>query len=116
MIKESLKRKYAAFRHEFKQAMIPNELSITSWLALGAAFQVLSSLLLPTKVSIALPLLVVFGRLLHNIKASKHVYRKSFTDVKRGRWAGRLGQVLDKEGELVEQDGVVLFVLGARVN
>ena len=78
-----------------------------TFLAFDAVLQLLSLAYLPPRLSAALPLMWLGYRLLSSALDSRNVFKTSFTDVKRGQYTARLPD---------PSDGVVVFVLGARLN
>lgn len=83
------------------------DFSITTWLAFGATLQLLGLVCLPTRIVAIPPLSWLLYRLFKCILDSRDVYKTSFTDTVRGARTARLPGT---------SDGVVVFVLGSRVN
>lgn len=105
-----LKRVRKAIREihdQFYDLLEKSDFSIITFLAFGAAFQLLSNIYLPPRVSALLPLLWLGWRLCKSIVDSRDVYKSSFTDMVHGKSTTKLPET---------SDGIVLFVLGARLN
>jgi hypothetical protein len=93
-----------------------NDLRVTTWLSLGAAFQLLLFLSLPPRVSFALPLILLSYRLFQAVLDSRRIYTKSFTHIRQGRWTAPLMDSMGRDGDVSAPEGVVMFVLGAQIN
>lgn len=92
---------------QFHDILEKTDFSLPTFLAFGAALQLLIQAYLPLRLSATLPLLWLAYCLVKSAYDSRDVFRSSFTDVKRGRFTTRLPEAAD---------GVVVFVLGARLN
>lgn len=87
-----------------------SDFSIPTWLAFGAALQVLSGLYLPSPLNLSIPLLWLAYRLVRSGWDTVGLFKWSFADIKKGRWTTRF-----PKGEGTE-NGVVVLLLGARLN
>ncbi|KAL9027538.1 MAG: hypothetical protein Q9196_003956 [Gyalolechia fulgens] len=86
------------------------DFSMQTWLALGAAFQLFASAWLPSSLSFWLPLAWLAYRLIRTALDSWDVHHSFlWSRIMPGRWMGQL-----PEGET--SGGVVMFLLGARLN
>ena len=104
---QTLKKEVKDFYDQFYDILEKSDFSIPTFLAFGAVLQLLCLAYLPSCLSASLPLLWLGYRLARSIFASRDVFRTSFTDVKLGKYTTRLPS---------SSDGVVVFVLGARLN
>ena len=102
-----LRKEVKEFYDQFYDILEKSDFSIPTFLAFGAALQLLSLVYLPLHLSISLPLFWLGYRLVRSTFASSDVFRTSFTDVMLGRYTAQLPN---------PSDGVVIFVLGARLN
>lgn len=93
------------------------DFSMQTWLALGAAFQLFALAWLPSRLSFWIPLAWLAYRLLRTALDSWNPRRsKLWAPIRRGRWMGQL-PVPENPSEATEtSDGVVMFLLGARLN
>ncbi|TVY86774.1 Monooxygenase [Lachnellula willkommii] len=104
---QTLRKETKEIYDQFYDILEKTDFSILTFLAFGAALQLLSLAYLPRRLSTSLPLLWLGYRLLRSIVGSRDVFRTSFTDVKLGKYTTNLPG---------PSDGVVVFVLGARLN
>ena len=86
---------------------------ITTWLSIGAALQLLSLRFLPPTISTLIPILYLTYRIIILASDTQRIYTGVFTNVKRGRWTAEL-PISSGKGD--KSDGIVMFVLGARIN
>jgi hypothetical protein len=107
MVLETLKEAAQGFYAQFYDILEKTDFSIPTFLAFGATFQLLSLAYLPSYLSTAPPLLWLGYRLIKSSVASRTVFKTSFTDVLQGKYVTNLSS---------SSDGVVVFVLGARLN
>lgn len=101
----------AEIKSGFRKLSETHYLSIPSWLAVGASLQLLSLVILPTKLSALIPILYLTYCIIKVTLDSRHV-TGTFKTVKQGRWTAELPE----PEEDVKNDGMVIFVLGARMN
>ncbi|KUJ13870.1 uncharacterized protein LY89DRAFT_784721 [Mollisia scopiformis] len=92
------------FHDQFYDIPEKTDFSIPTFLAFRAVFRLLSLVYLPPLLSTSLPLAWLGYRFLRSIIDSRDVFKTSFTDIVKGRHTARV------------PDGVVVFVLGARLN
>lgn len=104
---ERIKKEAQDLYDQFYDILEKTDFSIPTFLAFGAVFQLLSLAYLPSRISALPPLLWLGWRLTKSAFDSRSVFETSFTDVKRGKHITRLPDTAD---------GVVVFVLGARLN
>ncbi|TVY12661.1 Monooxygenase [Lachnellula arida] len=104
---QTLRKEAKEIYDQFYDILEKTDFSIPTFLAFGAALQLLSLAYLPRRLSASLPLLWLGYRLLRSIVGSRDVFRTSFTDIKLGKYTTNLPG---------PSDGVVVFVLGARLN
>ena len=107
---------YQNFKQDLGTLLEVTDFSIPTWLAFGATFQLLSqSYLLSPNLSYWLPLLYLLYRISKTILIDcRRIFSGCFTDVVLGRWSARLPEPDSDVGRTA--DGVVMFLLGARIN
>ncbi len=88
-------------------------LSIPTWLALGAALQLLALTLPFPRLSGVLPVVYLAYRLIKAVVGSRNVFIGSYKTVKRGRWTAEFPKRGDTDDR---QEGIVMHVIGARMN
>lgn len=94
----------------------PTDAAISTWLAIGASLQLLGQSVLPTKVTLLVPVLYFVHRLVMMMKDSRSKYKTSYTNVRQGRWTFESAEAEDTTSLCVPSDGVVVFVLGSRIH
>jgi hypothetical protein len=107
MVFQRIKNEAQCLYEQFYDILEKTDFSIPTFLAFGGVFQLLSLAYLPSHISALLPLLWLGWRLTKSAFDSRNVFQTSFTDVKRGKHMTSLPD---------RADGVVVFVLGARLN
>jgi hypothetical protein len=93
-------------------AFPPTTFRVSTWLAIGCIIELFISACLPRSFSILLPVLLVAQRAVKATLDSRNIYTKNFTDVHRQRMTT---DIFPNKGSS-EDEGVVMFVLGARIN
>ncbi|KAF1950140.1 hypothetical protein CC80DRAFT_554600 [Byssothecium circinans] len=104
---------------QFYDILEHSDFSLTTWLSLGAAFQLLSSYWLPPRVSALLPLGWLAWRFLRSAYDMKRLDLTGKKGYNMGINSGRFSTVFEEptgENRTETNDGVVLFVLSARYN
>lgn len=112
----SLRALYQNFKTDFGSLLEVTDFSIPTWLALGATFQLLSQSYLTPGPSHWLPLLYLVYRVAKVAIDSRRVFSGTFVDVRFGRWSAALPEPGNGADVTETSDGVVLFLLGARIN
>lgn len=93
------------------------DFSMQTWLALGAAFQLLALAWLPVKLSFWLPLAWLAYRMIRTTFDTLNVHEsKIWSRVLQGRWMGQLSESEDISEPGDTSEGIVMFLLGARLN
>jgi hypothetical protein len=93
------------------------DFSIQTWLALRAAFQLLALASLPSHLSFWFPLTWLAYRLTRTAVDTLNVRdSKTWSRIMRGRWMGQLPESASPSKASETSGGVVMFVLGARLN
>ncbi|KAF2642642.1 hypothetical protein P280DRAFT_385428, partial [Massarina eburnea CBS 473.64] len=83
-----------------------------TWLAVGAVLQLATLACLPIRLSYLIPSLYLTSRVIKTIAGSRQPFVSSFRTVKRGKWTGELTRSHNDNND----NGMVMFVLGARIN
>ena len=98
-------------RKKFEMLISPLDVTIPTWLAVGALLQMLLMLILPRAGVTLLPIFYILYRVIKVFRDSRAINTKTFTSVKRGRWTAEL----PVEGSTIPEE-VICMVLAARIN
>lgn len=112
----SLRALYANFKNDYGDLLEVTDFSITTWLAFGATLQLLSQSWLPYRLSFWLPLLHLIYRIARVSVDCNRIFSGTFTNLKSGRWSAMLPEPEGPSAVTATSDGVVVFLLGARIN
>lgn len=112
----SLQALYSNFKDDYGDLLEVPDFSIPTWLALGASLQLLSLRRLPSGLSYWLPLLYLLFRVARVSVDCQRIFTGTFTNVVSGRWTATLPEPEDSSTVTATSDGVVMFLLGARIN
>lgn len=112
----SLRALYLNFKNDFGDLLEVTDFSIATWLAFGAGLQLLSQSWLPSGLSYWLPLLYLMYRIARLYIDCRRIFTGTFTNVMFGRWSATLPEPEDPLAVTATSDGVVMFLLGARIN
>ena len=112
----SLQALYLNFKDDYGDLLEVPDFSITTWLALGASLQLLSLRWLPPGLSYWLPLFYLIFRVTRLSVDCQRIFTGTFTSVISGRWTATLPEPEDSSTVTATSDGVVMFLLGARIN
>lgn len=112
----SLRALYLNFKKDFGDLLEVTDFSIATWLAFGASLQLLSQSWLPSGLSYWVPLLYLVYRIARVCIDCSRIFTGSFTNVMFGRWSATLPEPEDPSTVSATSDGVVMFLLGARIN
>lgn len=102
-----IRREIEKVYDQFYDILEKSDFSIPTFLAFGAVLQLIGIAYLPSRLSTLPPLLWLGWRFSKSLFESRDVFHSSFTDVARGKYTTRLPE---------SSDGIVLFVLAARLN
>ncbi|KAL8709197.1 MAG: hypothetical protein Q9220_006077 [cf. Caloplaca sp. 1 TL-2023] len=94
----------------------PQDFNISTWMTFGAILLLLSQAYLPTYVTTTIPVLLLSFRIMKVVIDTLRLHTGSFTTLMRGRWTARLPHSASAPDGFDGSGGVVLFVLGARIN
>lgn len=111
-----LRALYLNFKNDFGDLLEVTDFSIATWLAFGAGLQLLSQSWLPSGLSYWLPLLYLIYRIAMVSIDCCRIFTGTFKTIKFGRWSATLPEPEDPSTVTATSDGVVIFVLGARIN
>ena len=112
----SLRALYMNFHQDYGNLLEVTDFSIKTWLAFGAGLQLLSQSWLPYNLSYCLPLLYLIYRIARVSVDCSRIFSGTFTNVKFGRWSATLPEPEDLSTITATSDGIVMFLLGARIN
>lgn len=112
----SLRALYLNFKNDFGDLLEVTDFSIVTWLAFGAGLQLLSQSWLPSGLSYWLPLLYFIYRIAKVSIDCRRIFTGTFTNVVFGRTSATLPEPEDPSAVTATSDGVVMFLLGARIN
>jgi hypothetical protein len=109
----SLRALYSNFKDDFGDLLEVTDFSIATWLAFGASLQLLSQSWLTPSLAYWLPLLYLLYRIARVAIDCRRIFTGTFTSVVFGRWSATLPE---PDNPSKTADGVVMFLLGARIN
>ncbi|KAF2798009.1 hypothetical protein K505DRAFT_322174 [Melanomma pulvis-pyrius CBS 109.77] len=110
MALQPLRTKLASLHAQYHDLLEASDFSTPTWLAFGAILHILSAAYLPLYLGTSIPLLWIAYRWL---RAAFTTYQfGKFPDIRKGKWVVKIDE---REGPR-EESGVVMFVLGARMN
>lgn len=112
----SLRALYLNFKNDLGELLEVTDFSIATWLAFGAGFQILTQAWLPYGLRYWLPLWYIIYRVGKVTIDCRRVFTGTFTNVKFGRWSATLPEPDEASAVTATSDGVVMFLLGARIN
>ncbi|KAL8970872.1 MAG: hypothetical protein Q9197_003581 [Variospora fuerteventurae] len=113
----SIRDWYAQMEEILGDVLEHQDFSMQTWLALGAAFQLFALAWLPSRLSFWFPLAWLAYRLTRTALDSWNPHRsKLWSRIKRGRWMGQLPEPENPSEATETSEGVVIFLLGARLN
>lgn len=112
----SLQALYLNFKDDYGDLLEVPDFSITTWLAFGAGLQLLSLRWLPSGLSYWLPLFYLAFRVAKVSVDCQRIFTGTFTSIISGRWTATLPEPEDPSTMTATSDGVVMFLLGARIN
>lgn len=104
------------FKDDFGDLLEVTDSSVVTWLAFGAGLQLLSQSWLPSGLSYWLPLLYLIYRTTKATINCRRIFTGTFTTITFGRWSATLPEPEDPSAVTATSDGVVCFLLGARIN
>lgn len=112
----SLGALYANFKNDYGDLLEVTDFSITTWLVFGATLQLFSQSWLPHRLSSWLPLLYLIYRIARVSVDCNRIFSGTFTNLKFGRWSATVPEPEDPSAVTATSNGVVMFLLGARIN
>ncbi|KAL9119242.1 MAG: hypothetical protein Q9187_004202 [Circinaria calcarea] len=104
------------FKDDFGDLLEATDFSVVTWLALGAGLQLLSQSWLPSGLSYWLPLLYLIYRATKATIDCRRIFTGTFDTIIFGRWSATFPELEDPSAATATSDGVVCFLLGARIN
>lgn len=113
----SIRDWYSQLEEVLGDVLEHQDFSMQTWLALGAASQLLAFAWLPSNISFWLPLTWLAYRLIRTAFDTLNVREsKTWSRIMRGRWMGQLPESENLSEASETSEGVVLFLLGGRLN
>ena len=100
----------------FNELFEPNDFKISTWMAMGGVFVVTCQAYLPNSWGSWLPVLYLGYRMIKMFLDTLYLHTGSYTTLKRGRWFASLPEPKAPVKFNGGADGLVMFVLGARIN
>lgn len=94
----------------------PNDFKISTWMAMGAGLLLLCQSYLSPGLSSLLPLSYLTYRFLKMVFDTFRLHTNSYTNMMRGRWTATLPEPEVTVDVNSGSDGIVMFILGARIN
>ena len=112
----SLRALYLNFKDDYGDLLEATDFSVVSWLALGASLQLLSQSFLPSNLAYYLPIVYILYRIARVTFDCQRIFTGTFNNLAFGRWTAVLPEPKDASGVTDTSDGLVMFLLGARIN
>ena len=112
----SLRALYLNFKDDYGDLLEVTDFSIATWLAFGACLQLLTQSWLSPQTSYLIPLFYLIYRVARVSIDCRRIFTGTFTNVVFGRWSATLPEPEDPTTVTATSDGVVMFLLGARIN
>ena len=113
----SVRNWYSQFEEILGDVLEHQDFSMQTWLALGAAFQLFALAWLPSGLSFWLPLAWLAYRLVRTALDTWKVHDSNlWSHIMPGRWMGQLPEPESPSEASETSEGVVMFLLGARLN
>lgn len=112
----SLRALYLNFKTDLSELLEVTDFSILTWLAFGASLQLLIQSWLSPSLGYWLPLFYFIYLIARVSVDCCRIFTGAFTNVKFGRWSATLPEPKDPLVITATSDGVVMFLLGARIN
>ena len=112
----SLRALYLNFKDDYGDLLEVTDFSIATWLAFGASLQLLSQSWLNPQLSYLIPLVYLVYRVARVSIDCRRIFTGTFTNVVFGRWSATLPEPENPLTVSATSDGVVMFLLGARIN
>ncbi|KAL8747866.1 MAG: hypothetical protein Q9190_000314 [Brigantiaea leucoxantha] len=94
----------------------PNDFKVSTWMAMGAVLLLLSQTYLPSSLGTYPPILYLGYRIAKMVIDTLRLHTGSYTTLVRGRWTATLAEPEVSPHFNSGSDGLVMFVLGARIN
>ena len=111
-----LRTLYQNFKNDYGDLLEVTDFSIATWLAFGASLQLLSQSWLSPQLSYLIPLVYLVYRVAKVSIDCRRIFTGTFTNAMFGRWSATLPEPEDPSTVTATSDGVVMFLLGARIN
>ena len=109
-------RSFLVTREILGELLEPNDFNISTWMAMGACVMLLGQRFLPHVLGSWLPFAYLFYRFLKMIVDTARLHTGSYTSLVTGRWTATLSAPNESGDIDNSRQGVVLFILGARIN
>lgn len=94
----------------------PNDFNISTWMAAGACVMLLGQRFLPYALGSWLPVVYLIYRFVKMLLDTARLHTGSYTSLITGRWTATLSAPNEYGDVDNSRQGVVLFILGARIN
>lgn len=113
----SVRALYRNCRNDLGELLEVTDFSIPTWLAFGAGLQLLCQSWLPSNLPFWAPIIyLVYLFIKVAFDCSRLSTGTTFTNLKVGRWSATIPDLKDSSTVTATNDGVVMFLLGARIN
>jgi len=106
----------STLKDTLNELLEPNDFKISTWMAMGAALLVIGQSYLHFGWIKMLPFSYLFYRTAKMILDTLRLHTGSYTTLMRGRWTATLPEPGIAPNANSGADGLVMFVLGARIN
>ena len=107
---------FSTIRDALNELLEPNDFKISTWMAMGALLLLVAQSYLPSNIGSRLPIIYLVYRLVKMFLDTWRLHTGSYTSLQRGRWTASLPEHLSPAKTGSNSDGLVMFVLGARIN
>lgn len=107
---------YSTLKDIFNELLEPNDFEISTWMAMGVALLVIGQSYLHLSWIKELPFSYLIYRIAKMVYDTLRLHNASYTTLMRGRWTATLPEPEIASSVNSGSDGLIMFVLGARIN
>ena len=112
----SISSALSTVRDIFNELFEPNDFKISTWMAIGAVLLLACQSYLPPSLGSLPPLLYIIYRIVKMVVDTLRLHSGSYTTLFCGWWTATLPEPKAPMDMKNRSDGLVMFVLGARIN
>jgi len=107
---------YSTLKNTLNELLEPNDFKISTWMAMGAALLVIGQSYFHFGWIEMLPFSYLMYRIAKMILDTLRLHNGSYTTLMHGRWTAKLPEPEIASSVNSGSDGLIMFVLGARIN